>query len=112
MHLNEAVAGAERVIRIVGEVDAASAPELLEATRRMLDGGAHTVVIDCDGIEFIDSAGLNVLVDAHRRARIHGGRVTLRRPSSITRRLLTTTGLDSVLLIESGDAAGPGAAGG
>jgi anti-sigma B factor antagonist len=110
MYLDEMVVGPDRVVRIVGDVDAASAPELVEVVLGLLHGGIATVIIDCEGIEFIDSAGLNVLVDAHRRARIHGGRIILRRRSAIRRRLLSTTGLDSVLVVESGDWAGQDAA--
>jgi anti-sigma B factor antagonist len=100
MQLDLAVMGNRGVIRIAGDVDAGAAPQLREVAKRMLRDGTLRLVIDCGGIEFIGTAGLDVLLDTHRRARLQGGTVTLRRPSAIALRLINMTGLDSVLVIE------------
>ena len=55
------------------------------------------VVVDLQQITFIDSAGLGVLVGAHRRMRERGGRLRIVRPPPLVERAFELTGLDEVL---------------
>ena len=64
-------------------------------------------MIDCRDIEFIDSSGLDVMVEAYKLAHAKGGTVTVRRPTAFTYRLLQVSGLDTVLLIEGSPEADP-----
>ena len=66
-----AVSSADAVVRVtaVGEVDSSSAPLLRTELETALDGGdLRELVVDLDGVTFLDSAGLSVLAGAHRRA--------------------------------------------
>jgi anti-sigma B factor antagonist len=66
-----AVSSADAVVRVaaVGEVDSSSAPLLRAELETALDGGdLRELVVDLDGVTFLDSAGLSVLAGAHRRA--------------------------------------------
>lgn len=66
-----AVSSADSVVRVtaVGEVDSSSAPLLRTELETALDGGnLRELVVDLDGVTFLDSAGLSVLAGAHRRA--------------------------------------------
>ena len=100
MQLSTEVVGDVGVIRVRGEVDSIEAPNLDEAVTDLLGDGARSLVIDCHDIHFIDSAGLQVMVRAHKEARAHGGTVTVRRPSAFTLRILQTVGLDTVLIVD------------
>jgi anti-sigma B factor antagonist len=100
MHLSTQVVGDVGVIHIDGEVDTVHAPELREAAERLLGDGARSLVIDCRAIEFIDSAGLQAMVQSFKAAQAQGGTVTVRDPSEFTLKLLRLSGLDEVLLIE------------
>jgi len=97
MNLNMQVDGEVGLIRVRGELDQVDAPRLHAATDMMLSDGVRDLVIDCHGITFIDSAGLQAILDAHTRAQSEGGTLTLRRPSAVARRLLEITGMDAVL---------------
>jgi anti-anti-sigma factor len=55
----------ELVLRLAGELDTDSAHTLEQRLRNLPE--ADVVVIDMRGLEFIDSSGLRVLVDAKRR---------------------------------------------
>ena len=96
------VAGAARVA-IFGEVDAATAHELdaaLSAVAAQVDGqGDGELVVDCRGLEFIDSSGLNVFVANAQRLGAAGGRLVLESPPASTRRLFEITGIDRVVTI-------------
>jgi anti-sigma B factor antagonist len=87
-------------VHVQGEVDTLEAPKLHEVADEMLSDGAHGLVIDCGSVDFIDSAGLSVLVALQQRAQAQGGTVTVRRPSAVMYRLLQITGLDGPLRVE------------
>jgi stage II sporulation protein AA (anti-sigma F factor antagonist) len=46
-------------IELTGELDVASAPELLRRVDQIMDAGGD-VWLDCSGLTFADSSGLNV----------------------------------------------------
>jgi anti-sigma B factor antagonist len=87
----------ESGLTLVGEIDAHTAPELA----RRLDPlpGSGDVVLDVGGIEFIDSSGLRVLIEAHQRGESEQRRVLIHRPSAAVRRLLVISGLDAHLAV-------------
>ena len=66
----------------------------------MLGDGARSLVIDVDGVDFMDSSGLRALIEAHRRAHAQGGTITVRYPSPFIHRLLQITGVDTVVHVD------------
>jgi len=96
--------GAAPVVTLVGEVDPHTAPELDRVLTELTSGGATEIHLDCARLDFIDSSGLRVLVDAHRRLGAERGTVVLAGASSTLRRLLEVTGLDEHLVVEDGAA--------
>lgn len=78
-----------------GEIDAHTAPSLDAA----IQAAGSDVVLDLSGVEFVDSSGLRVLVDAHRRLGDAGGSLTITNPSSAVARLFTISGVDDYLNI-------------
>jgi anti-sigma B factor antagonist len=79
-------AGTVRV-HLSGELDLASAPKLAETLRRLREGHEH-VVLDLDELEFIDMAGLRVLLTAAEDASRDGWAFTVTRGSPPVRRLI------------------------
>jgi anti-anti-sigma factor len=53
------------------------------------------VVVDCGGVAFMDSSGLNALLTALRRQEDGGGELRLQDPSPAVARLLGLTGLET-----------------
>jgi anti-sigma B factor antagonist len=91
----------EVVVSVFGEVDMATAPELMATVRAALDVDGQRVVLDLANMAFIDSQGLKVLVDAYTRAREgRADRVVLRSPQPQARLVVEVTGLDKFLTIE------------
>lgn len=86
-------------VAIFGEVDAATAPILQEALVGSSPDPGAELVVDCAGLEFIDSSGLNVFVANARRLAASGGRLVLVSPPASARRLFEISGLDRVLTI-------------
>jgi len=81
-------------VRVSGEVDLETAPELREALFAVISDGATHVVVDVGDVSFIDASGFNALVAAHMRLRGQGRGLALRAPSPMARRALEATGLD------------------
>ena len=82
---------------VSGRLDTNTAPEL--DAELNLDG-VKEVVFDFDGLEYISSAGLRVLMTAHKAMAAVGGGVKVLRPNAMVRGVLEITGLDSVFVIE------------
>ena len=54
--------GARDVLAVRGEIDAFTSPRLRERLTGMMDEGHYRLVVDLEGVEFMDSTGLGVLV--------------------------------------------------
>ncbi|MEV0444685.1 STAS domain-containing protein [Streptomyces spectabilis] len=89
-------AGARAVLRLSGELDLEGAPSLAEAAGPLLRDGSRTLVLDCHGVTFCDSSGLNTLLSLRERAVASGARLLLARPSSSVRHLLRLTHTERV----------------
>ena len=87
------------VLSVGGDVDAYTSPRLRERLAEFMDDGHYRVIVDLEGVEFLDSTGLGVLVSSLKRAKEHGGDITLvcTRPQIL--RVLGITGLDKVFTV-------------
>lgn len=81
-------------LRLVGELDIASAPRLREATDSMLAQPVSRLVIDLSELAFIDSSGLRLLIDLHDRSGAERWSLALLNPSAAARSLFEVTGAD------------------
>jgi len=90
------VISAVPVVTAPAEMDITTAYRLRGALAAAVRGHA-TVVVDMTRTHACDTAGLHVLVRAHRRALAHGGELRLVAPRPDVRRLFAITGLDRVI---------------
>jgi anti-sigma B factor antagonist len=89
-------------LRVVGEVDVASSPTLRARIADLIDQGADRIVLDLDGMTFIDSSGLGVLVGALKRVReLDRKDLVLCGLHGPPRRVFEITGLTELFTIES-----------
>lgn len=94
----ESTDGVSVVVR--GEVDMATAPQLREALTALLDDGATRLVLDCRGLEFLDSSGIGVLIAVRKRLGDDGS-LTLDAPPAHVRKVLELTGVSEHVTITS-----------
>lgn len=85
------------VIRPVGRLNMAAAPQLTATIAEVVEAGRETVVIDLSATEFIDSSGLGALVASLKRCRQAGGDLRLAAPTAQVVTALKLTNLDRVL---------------
>jgi anti-sigma B factor antagonist len=94
------ISGPLAIVRVGGEVDAATAPELDETLRKVeAETALSEIALDFRDVTFIDSSGLSVLVAAHKRLRASGVTLAVTNPSPSTRRLFSIAGVDVVLTV-------------
>ena len=79
-----------------GELDIATAPELVELLARLRRRG-HAVVLDLAEVTFMDSTGLTTLMDARLQADRNGWSFAVRRPSAAVRRVIDLAGVGRLL---------------
>lgn len=85
------------VVTAPEQIDFTNAAGLRAAVLQAAGHGHGTVVVDMTGTRFCDSAGLHVLVSAHKRARSEGGQVLLVIVGAAVLRIFAITALDRVI---------------
>ncbi|MCX4981282.1 STAS domain-containing protein [Streptomyces sp. NBC_00250] len=83
----------------VGELDHYTAELLRSPLDQALDAGRSRLVVDCSGLEFCDSTGLNVLLGARLRADAAGGGVHLVGMRPAVARVFHITGAEAVFTV-------------
>jgi anti-sigma B factor antagonist len=95
-----------QVMEIVGRLDNANTPRLVEAVNDALSSGRSYLVLDLNGVDYMNSAGLRQLVRILERVRNQGGILYITNPSERVNKLLELVGLDSVIEIHTDSSLG------
>jgi anti-sigma B factor antagonist len=89
------------VVRLAGELDMLSAPDLGDELSALLEAGETHLDVDLTGLEFLDSTGLSALLGAHQAAQARGASLVLHSPSERIVRLVNISGLGDVFEIRA-----------
>ena len=84
------------VVEAKGEIDLYTAPRLKEQLADLVNRDRTRIVVNLEGVEFMDSTGLGVLIGSLRRCRERGGEFALAAPRETVHKVLRITGLDKV----------------
>lgn len=87
------------VLSVRGEVDVCTAPRLRERLIELVSSGQRHIVVDLDGVDFLDSTGLGVLVGGLKRVRSQGGELALVCTRGPILKVFEITGLTKVFAI-------------
>jgi anti-sigma B factor antagonist len=86
----------DRLLVLHGELDIATAPELVGMLHRLRRQG-HAVELDLAEVTFMDSTGLTTLMDAQLAAQSNGWTFSVRRTSPAVRRVFELAGVMRLL---------------
>jgi len=89
-------------IRASGELDLSDCPKLEHALLDAEASEAAWILLDIDGLTFIDVAGIQTLVTAWRRSEKNGGRLQFTAGSGNVADMLRLTSLDNALPFQPG----------
>jgi anti-sigma B factor antagonist len=79
-----------------GRLDVAGAPALKDAVSEVVKGGQPRLIIDLEGVSFVDSTGLGSVIAALKLVRSSKGDLRLAAPNQQVRVVLELTTLDRV----------------
>ena len=89
------------VLRLTGQLDLVTAPDLVAAVVAVaVEGPADHVTIDLVGVDLVDSSGLAAFVRSYRLVTARGGTLTVRRSAPHIRKMFSITGVDQVIPLE------------
>ncbi|TAM77432.1 anti-sigma factor antagonist [bacterium] len=81
------------VVDLVGEIDVYTSPTVKDAITELIDEGHYHLIINLEGVRYIDSTGLGVLIGALKRVREHAGSVSLICTNPQVKKIFDITGL-------------------
>jgi anti-sigma B factor antagonist len=103
LFVNSHTNGRATTLTVSGELDLVSSPVL---ERALVESDAELIVVDLRGLEFMDSSGLHVLIEAHQGMRDGGRRLVLVRAPEKVQRVFNLTGVsDALTIVDSPDEA-------
>ncbi|MER7475423.1 STAS domain-containing protein [Micromonospora sp. NPDC000018] len=92
--------GGGACLRLAGELDLSTAPELNAVIDRLVDGGERRLLVDLTELVFCDSTGIAAFVRGDNRVAVDGGWLRVTGASGRVDRVLQVTGLADVLRYE------------
>jgi len=92
------------VIELGGEVDVYTSPRLKQEMVDLLNRGLVNLVVDLNGVEYLDSTGLGVLIGGLKRAREREGDLRLICDNMRILRIFEITGLTKIFDIDRSEA--------
>ena len=98
MKVTSSKKGSTCTLTVEGKIDTITAPELEEAVKSNLPK-CEKMIFDFTNVEYITSAGLRVLVYAHRELMKKGG-VTVTGVNEGIKKIFTVTGMYKILKIK------------
>ncbi len=99
LDISTSVVSGRTVVRVAGEIDVYTAPQLREHLDHEIEGGTHDLVVDLSGVTFMDSTGLGVLVGRLKQVRLNDGSMRLVCAHDRVLKVFVITGLDKVFAI-------------
>ena len=97
MSIDKKMEDGRLTFKVEGRLDTNTSPELEDELK--LDG-VKEVVFDLAGLEYISSAGLRVLMTAHKTITAASGGMKILHPNAMVLGVFEITGLSSVFNIE------------
>lgn len=98
MKINKSMNGTTLVIALEGRLDTTTAPELEKELKDSLDGVTE-LIMDFEKLDYISSAGLRVLLYAHKTMSKQGGMKVIH-VNEMVNEVFEVTGFADILNIE------------
>ncbi|MFH1454219.1 MAG: STAS domain-containing protein [Armatimonadota bacterium] len=85
--------GKHQLVEIDGEIDVYTSPKVKEAINELIEKGTYFLVVNLEGVRYIDSTGLGVLIGALKKVREHDGNISLVCTNPQIKKIFNITGL-------------------
>lgn len=98
LNINKNLNGETLTVSLEGRLDTTTAPQLEESLKESMVG-IKELILDFANLEYISSAGLRVLLSAHKNMASKGG-MKVKNVSEIVQEVFDVTGFADILNIE------------
>ena len=88
------------VITLEGEMDTAAATEAEEVLKQLYENEGKEVIFECEGLEYIASSGLRILINILKATMAKGNRVVLRNVNDDIKNVFKLTGFLNIFEFE------------
>ncbi|UTH13512.1 anti-sigma factor antagonist [Macrococcus equipercicus] len=89
-------------IKVAGELDVYTAPELLEVLQPLRQKGTHDIRLNISQVSYMDSTGLGLFVGTLKELNKHGHELYVLGANSRIERLFDITGLKDLMHVNEG----------
>lgn len=89
--------GATTALRLAGELDMATAPQVRDRIDQLIADGRPRIVVDLHDLAFCDSAGLTAFIQGDKHCTAHGGWLRLTRAEGQVARVMRLSGVLALL---------------
>lgn len=100
MNINVNKQGTVCEIRVAGRLDTTTAPELETVIQREASGMTE-LHLQFDQLEYLSSAGLRVILGAHKRMISQGGELVIHNVNDVIMEIFEITGFQDILTIKN-----------
>ncbi|AEV89107.1 anti-sigma F factor antagonist [Actinoplanes sp. SE50] len=97
LQLSARTSGACTVVKVGGEVDTDTVPQLEAFLQQVADGGGVRVVLDLADVSFLDSSGLGALIVWFKELQSRGGRLCVAAVQDLVAYVLRVAAVDQVV---------------
>ncbi|MFP4498845.1 MAG: STAS domain-containing protein [Vulcanimicrobiota bacterium] len=82
-----------QVLEVNGEIDVYTSPKVKETISELIEKENYKLIINLEGVRYIDSTGLGVLIGALKKVREHDGGINLVCNNPQIKKIFNITGL-------------------
>jgi len=90
------------VFKLNGRLDSNTSPELEGNIFEAIDSGSTNMIVDCENLDYISSAGLRIILKAAKALKRSAGMIVLCAMQDYVKEVLEIAGFDSFLPIVAG----------
>ena len=88
-----------KIFRLVGRLDFSTSQGLEDELHRAISDGSNKIIIDFENLDYISSAGLHIIFEAHRTLLRNDGQLILCSMQKYIKEIFKTTRIDDYVLI-------------
>ena len=96
MEITNSKVGEVRVVRITGNLDTQSFSDAHAHLMGLMDGGAKKILVDCEKLDYISSAGLRILLVVAKQLTSDGGELRICSLNEVVQEVFDISGFSTI----------------
>jgi anti-anti-sigma factor len=85
------------ILSLIGHIDEMTSPEFKEKVMEVIRTGTPSIILDCEELDYISSAGLRVCLEAYKQAKKSGGKIVICSLSDYIKETFAVSGFEEIL---------------